>query len=123
MAPPTKSQFSDQKRGRQMTILQELRTLQADNVQPEDIVATLAIAKAIRKEFEESGALVEAPAWLDDKIRSLQRELKLRTADVLEKRLADVRAKRDSLKTAEERRRDLDAEAERIQKAREAIGV
>ena len=107
-----------------MTFYQELRGVDVDAIsQVEEIVALLAIAKAIRAEFEAHTSLIETPEWLDDKIKSLGRELKARTADVLEKRYRETLAKRESLRTPEEKRKAVDAEIEALQKKRQEIGA
>jgi hypothetical protein len=123
MAVPTRSQLNERQK-KSMTIINELRAVRTDSLtQVEDIVSYLALAKAVRKEFEEHASLVEAPEWLDNLVRSLNRELKVKTADVLEKRLREAQARRESLKTAEERRKAADEEIARLTEKRDKIGV
>lgn len=107
-----------------MTLFQELKNTKPDTVeQVEEVITLLALAKTIRNEFSTHTQVIETPEWLDDKIRSLERELTLRTADVLEKRLREAKARRDSLKTAEEKRKELDAEIAALTDRRNAVKV
>lgn len=124
MAPPTRSQFVNERKRRDMTLFQELKNTKPDTVeQVEEVITLLALAKTIRNEFSTHTQVIETPEWLDDKIRSLERELTLRTADVLEKRLREAKARRDSLKTAEEKRKELDAEIAALTDRRNAVKV
>jgi len=58
---------------------------------------------------------LEPPEWLDTRIKELSREIKSRTADMLEKRLREAKARREALKPATERREEVDAEIKRLE--------
>lgn len=93
-------------------MLAQLKKLDVDGTALDEMLALRAFAKSLRVEFETSGA--EVPEWLDDKIRALNREVQVRLADSLEKRLKDIAAQKTGLETAAEKRARLALEEEKI---------
>jgi hypothetical protein len=93
-------------------VLKELRTFDVDRLSLEELVSLSFYAKGLRGEFD--AKQVDQPEWLDDAMRRLQREIEMRKADSLEKRLKDIAAQKTGLETAAEKRARLAAEEDRI---------
>lgn len=98
-------------------MMDQLRNLNMDRIDMDDAVALLAFGRTVVKTYEENS--LETPEWLKESIAQLEREVKARRRDNLERALKNARARRDSLKTAEEKRATLDEEIARITKALE----
>lgn len=89
-------------------MLAELKNLDVDRISLEEAVALSAFGKLLRSEFEVNQS--EIPEWLSSRIKELSREIHARQADALEKRLRELKLRRESLKPAEKRRQETDDE-------------
>lgn len=94
-------------------MLAELKRLNCDGVQLDELMAHAAFAKILRAEYE--GKNITAPEWLDDAIRRINREITLRSKDALEMRLKEIRAQRTQLMTPTEKREQLEKEEAALQ--------
>lgn len=91
----------------------QLKNLDIDRMDLDEAVALLAFGKAVRAEYD--SVQVEVPEWVDARIRELKREIHARQADSRDKRLRELKARREALKPAEERRSEIDAEIKRLE--------
>src|SRR3954470_2951516 len=91
-----------------MEILHALRTFDVDRISQDDAVALGMFAKQLRSEYELRQ--IDAPEWLTDKIRSLDRWIAAHRRDNLELRAKEVRAAIAAAMTPAERREKLAAE-------------
>lgn len=89
-------------------MLEQLKRFNADNGNLEELIAWSAYAKLIKTEFEAKG--VETPEWLNDTINRLTREIGVRRADTLEKRLKELQNQKRGLETTAEKRARLEQE-------------
>lgn len=87
---------------------------------PEEVgtVEELILAKAqlvtVDQGYQEMH--LETPEWIIDKLNEVDSEIKSRVKSELIKRLRTAKARRAALKTADEKRRDLDAEIAELEK-------
>ena len=92
-------------------MLERLKNVDVEVPSLEELIELSAIARLLGQEFPIAGA--EVPEWLIQKSKALRREIGVRMADAVEKELKDLKAAREHLRPAEERRTALD---ERIAK-------
>ena len=96
-------------------MLRELKSVNTDAVDIEQAVALLAFGRTLQSEYAELE--IETPEWLGNTIKSLRREITTRNADALEKKLRDLKARRESMESPEARRRKLEAEIKKTEAA------
>ena len=96
-------------------MLIEIRSVDVDSIDLDDAVAALAVAKMITAEY--TLLRVPAPAWLTEKLDELQRNVKARHRDYLERALKVAKQKRDAFKTREEKAADVNAEIAHLEAA------
>lgn len=96
-----------------------LRNFNINAIEIDEAIAMLAFAKTIRAEYD--NLQVDVPIWLDERVREIKHEIRARHQDIIDKRLREVNAKLDSLKTPEEKRTDLRAEKDRLEKAKTSV--
>lgn len=96
-----------------MNLLHEIRNFNADAVNLDDAVATLAVGKSVVAEWTAQG--IPAPDWLTEKVGEIGREVKARHRDFLERALREALARKTALKTREQKAADTDAEIARLQ--------
>jgi hypothetical protein len=89
-----------------MFITDALKNFEMVRLQLEDLIELSANARMLEAENVANGNPV--PEWLTVAGKSLRREIKSRLADQKEKMLRDMKARRASLKTTEEKRAELD---------------
>lgn len=95
-------------------MLDELRKVNVDGIDLERAVALLAFGRSVVAEYAELE--LEPAEWLVSTVRQLKREINTRVADAKEKRLRDLKTRREQLETPELRRKKIDAEISRLQK-------
>jgi hypothetical protein len=103
--------FVDPQKGlteRRETMLQSFKNFNIDNADLDELVELAAFGRQFRAEHEALN--VPVPEFVDDQIRNLRREIDSRLADNRAKRVRELKAQRDSLKTAAERREAIDKE-------------
>lgn len=96
-----------EKRG-EATMLDRLKTLNIDAMSLEEAIELSAFARSLQSEFAQQQVTV--PEWLDSRMKELSREIKTRNADALEKRLRELKGKREGLEDANTRRQRIDEE-------------
>lgn len=99
-------------------MLNEIRNWNVDAAGLDQTVATLAMAKLVRAEFDTKN--VTAPEWLDSQIRALNRAIEALTRDQKELRRRELLAQASQLETASEKRARIQAELDALEK--EGVG-
>ena len=89
-----------------------LKRFDVDTTSFDDLIALSAFAKVLHAEYE--ALKTPVPEWLTDAMKSLTRAIAAKQKDAIEKRLKEVRATKATLKTAAERRADLEAEEKEL---------
>lgn len=100
--------------------LETLKHLDVERLDFDELIALSAFAKLLRAEYESAS---EVPEWLDDAGRSLKRDLQARQADATEKRLRELKARRETLKTPDQKRADIDKEIADLEQKKQLVGV
>jgi hypothetical protein len=83
-------------------------------LETEDLVELSAFARSIEAEFTALG--VDTPEWVRNQTKALRREIKARNADAIAARLRELKARREALKTPDEKRTALDTEIAELEK-------
>lgn len=96
-------------------MLKELRGFQADKHDIDELVLMKSTADSMLATYASIG--VEAPEWLQDAAKAVDKEVRARNRDMLEKELKEVQLRRESLRTTEEKRQALDAKEARLKAA------
>ena len=94
-------------------MLETFKNFVIDRLDMEELIALSAFGRQLRAEYESVN--VDVPTWVGDNLRTLRREIASRNADSLEKTLREKKARLESLKPAEERRKELQAEIDALQ--------
>lgn len=94
------------------TMLRQLKQFVEDQADTETMIALAVFAKGLRQEYEARN--IEAPEWLDDRIRQIGRALEASTRDAKELRLKEIAAERTRLLTPSEKRTALEAEEAKL---------
>ena len=98
-----------------MEILDKLRKFNLDSLSLDEAMFLLVNARQLAAGYGSFQASV--PEWLNDNIVALEREVRSRYRDELERRLKEVKARRANFRSAEEKRQDADAEIAALEKA------
>lgn len=96
--------------------LNTIKQFNPDIADLESLVEMLAYGNLMLNEFrnlEDSG--VEAPEWLEAKVKRIRREVITKAEDVLRKRLADAKLRVEQHKTPNAKLRDAQAEVKRLE--------
>jgi hypothetical protein len=91
-----------------VTMVEQLRNVDIDRAQIDDVLGLLAFAKLLRTEHEQRMGVV--PEWIDDKVRVMSRYVEMHRRDALELRLKQAKAQAATLLTTAERREKVEAE-------------
>jgi hypothetical protein len=100
-------------------MLDELRNFNEEAMDMEELVELAAFGRSFRSEFEALGA--EVPDWVDIQLKSLRRVIRSRDMDRLEKMIREKEARLEALKPAEEKRKDLQEEIDRLKQKLSAV--
>lgn len=92
--------------------LQHLRAFTPDNYDLDELVALKAQANGLKAAYADAG--MEAPEWLAEVDDRLAKEVAARSRDMLERELRETESRIEALKTADEKRTDLRAKADRL---------
>jgi len=96
-----------------MNIITKLTAINLDRSNLNELVELLAEAKIVRAEFELHD--IPAPEALTEGVRTLNREIKLRSQDAIERRLRELEVAEAADRTQSERREERAKERERLQ--------
>lgn len=89
-------------------MLEKLKQLNCDRLDLDEAVALHCLASQMESAFASFG--VTAPRWLGDSQRALDADIRRRVHDDLRLRLDRAKARREALKTADQKRADAEAE-------------
>lgn len=94
--------------------LSTFKNFSADRMDVDELVALLAFGESLRKQYE--ALQLEEPDFVSIQIKSLRREIHARNADKVEARKREIASRIDALKTPAEKKRELQAELEKLEK-------
>lgn len=90
-------------------MLDQFKSFNAENADNlDELVSMSAFGKSLRAEFEAQN--ISVPEFVDDSLRSIKREIESRVADRRAARVRELKAQREGLKTAAEKREQIDKE-------------
>ena len=95
-----------------MTLIERLRGLDADQLLADEMIELRMGARQFEQEYLINQ--YEVPEWLRERATLLDRELQARRADRIRKRLKEIDAAELNLETAEDKRKRLREERERL---------
>ena len=87
----------------------------------DELVELAAYGRTLSGEYDALG--LDAPDWIDDQLKAVRREIKVRNLENIENKLTELKARKDSLKTPQERKRDINSEIEKLEKLRDSVAV
>ena|SRR6185436_3617338 len=93
----------------------QLKNLNLDRLDLEEAVSLSAFGVIVQQRY--LALALEAPEWLSVNLKTLDREIESRVSDDLTKQLREKRARLESLKPADQKRRELALEIKRLEKA------
>lgn len=96
-------------------MLKELRNFDADRTDLDEMVALSTFGRSMKVEYERLAMPI--PEWIEDRTRTLDSEIRSQRRDALEKKVKELQSRKDALKTAEQKRQDVDAELEKVKAA------
>lgn len=103
-------------------MLQELKSFTSvARYETEDLIAIAGFGRSLEAEFTALG--VDIPEWLPNQLKAIRREIKARGADALANKIRAAKARRETLKTPDEKRAALDKEIEELEKKQAEVGV
>lgn len=95
-------------------MLQRLKTLDVDRlIDMEELVELSTLARSLKAEFVEHE--LDVPEWLSDKAKTLNREINARNQDAIERRLRELKNRRETLETPAERKKKINAEIQQLE--------
>jgi len=89
-------------------MIEKLKSFSSTKYSLDELLALSAFQRSVRQEYE--SVWIDVPDWLDQSGRAILTAIKDRVRDELERKLASAKARRASLKTADERRKEADEE-------------
>jgi hypothetical protein len=118
--PKTKTKTQRSGRTEEVTerMLEELRGLDVERTNLDEMVALSTFGRAMEDEYKR--LTIPVPEWLEDRLSALDREIRLRRTDALQAKLKELEARKEALKTADQKRQDVDAE---MAKVKAALGI
>lgn len=93
----------------------KLRHLDLDRLDVDEAVALVSFGEVLQAAYATRG--LETPQWLVDNVRELNREIRNRHRDNLEKAKRETLAELEALKSRDERRGDLKSKLDRLNTA------
>lgn len=93
-------------------MIERLKNLDIERLDVDEMIAMSAFAKQLSAEYE--ALALDKPDWLGVKSTELKREINARLGDLRDKRIREIKARLNTLKSAEEKRADLQKELERL---------
>lgn len=106
-----RTNFVDPTKGvaeRRKSMLDQFKKFNAEAADLDELVAVAAFGRQFRAEHEALNVAV--PEFVDDNLRVIRREIESRVADKRATRVRELKAQKENLKTAQERRSAIDAE-------------
>jgi hypothetical protein len=99
-------------------MLSELKSFQANSrYDLEELLSLSSYGRALENEC--ATLSVDPPGWLLEQNKAVRREIRAKTADAISQRLKELNARREALKTPDEKRASIDKEIEQLTKLRD----
>jgi len=95
-------------------MIAKLKNLDMERMDLDDAVELLTVANSMRVTYD--AEQVEVPEWLDTSVRELKREIRSRQQDSRERRLKELKARREALATPDEKRAKIEKEIAELEK-------
>lgn len=95
-------------------MLSDLKNFEATRCNLTELVNLSAYGRILLAEFETLG--VQAPEWVEENVKAVRREAKSRNRDSLAASLREKKARLETLKTPDEKRRALSKEIAALEK-------
>lgn len=93
---------------RRKRMLDQFKGFDQEAASLDELISLSAFGKSLKAEFE--ARQIATPEYVDDKLSTIGREIDARTADAKARRIRDLKAQREGLKTAAEKREAIDKE-------------
>lgn len=90
----------------------QLKTLNVDRLDLDEAVALSSFGASLEARYKDLG--LEVPTWLSDNLKMLDREIESRVTDSLQKQLKSAESRLESLKPADQKRRELAQEIKQL---------
>lgn len=87
-------------------MIDRLKKFDANRMDIDELVEMFTVANAMKSTYEAEN--LELPEWLGDATRELKNEIKTRQRDSMERRLRELKSRREAVATPEEKRNKLD---------------
>jgi hypothetical protein len=98
-----------------LKMLKELRGLDVERTDLDEMVALSTFGLSMKVEYER--LTIPVPEWLETRLGELDRTIRSQRREALEKKVKELEARKDALKTAEQKRQDVDAELAKVKAA------
>ena len=93
-------------------LLRELKTYDLDHTNLDELITLSAFAKQLKTEYGVQNC--DAPKWLNSRTDDLRRAIRSKQTDIRTQKLQEILMRLETLKSADEKRTELQAEAERL---------
>lgn len=93
-------------------MLDDLKNWNADRMDITELVALVSFADGVVAKFQELG--IEAPEWVGENTRAIHTEIKSKNRDRLAMKLKAAKARLETLKTPDEKRKATEDEIARL---------
>lgn len=112
--------LNGEKEGGPLSMLAQLKVLNTDRLSEEEILTLSVFGEGLLAGYSAND--LQAPEWLVANTAQLRKEIASRRDENLDKALQVARARRSELRTAEEKRKDLEAEIAELEAKRNRKG-
>ncbi|HEX5426616.1 MAG TPA: hypothetical protein VFW94_23970 [Candidatus Acidoferrales bacterium] len=100
---------------RRKAMLEQFKSFNADSANVDELVAMAAFGRSLKAEFEARS--MKVPEYVAVQNEALDREIKNRMLDERQRRIRDLKAQREGLKTAQEKRESIEKELAALEAA------
>jgi len=97
-----------------MSQLSEFQTFNVDAGELDELVELASYGRVLRAEYE--ALQLEVPTWVNDQLEAIRREVRVRNEDKRLARIREIKSRIDALKSADEKRTELQKELEQLTK-------
>ena len=94
-------------------MLNQFKQFDTDRMDLDEMVALVAFGEKMRETYEKLN--LEEPEWVATNLKSLKREIKAKDADRKAKRLMEVRARLETMKTPGQLKAELEKEKKQLE--------
>ena len=94
-------------------MLSQFKNFQLDRMDVDEMVYLYGVGMHLRHSYEQLS--LDEPDYIDLNLKSLKREIKVKTAEKLEAKRLEIRSRLESLKTPQEKKRELQAQLKEVE--------